>query len=63
MSPGPINSQLKPGTASNKLKKILEMQKSKFVEIQTDSWQREAERVKIGANIQGGRVYLGQEIG
>ena len=34
MSPGPINSQLNPPTSSNKLKKILEMQKSKFVEIQ-----------------------------
>ena len=37
MSPGPINSELNPGTASNKMKKILEMQKSKFVEIQTES--------------------------
>ena len=53
MSPGPINSELNPGTASNKMKKILEMQKSKFVEIQTDSWHREKEKRSLKIQFRG----------
>ena len=60
MSPGPINLELNAGTASNKLKKILEMQESKFVEIQTDSWQREeeSERQNWGKNSGGSSFFV-----
>ena len=54
-NPGPINSDLNPRTASNNLKEILEMQKSKFEEIETYCWQKES--VKIGAKFRG-RVVL-----